>query len=517
MELETRVIHKNRTPISAFSQMVTEEDYNLPEYKPDIMAIIKSRGTISVEEIVPEDDHVMMQGKLTFEVLYQGEGAHPVIDFIKGSMPFRERVNVEGLQATDHVVVSTNVEDMGVVVINSRKLSLRGLTDIHVTVTGSEEAEFPVASTYPPAYQIRREEHTVLKLLEQKRDRMRFKQEISLPKEKDTIQTVLWQDVHLEQTSMRQMGDGIELSAMMCVFVLYRSEKDEVTWHETCIPVTDHVNCDIPGTDGFYQMKLVSVQTSVEAREDLDGEMRNLAAECFADVEATVWQEEKIELLQDAYCMTGELHMHRHREDVWQMAMKNEAQLTGEVNQPLPDTKEALFLCHGHGEVQLQEVKSVAGSIHVAGVCYGEVLYLTTEEAVPFSCAKISIPFSGEIEAGSIQEGDYIDVDASLNRFQCSLVDSGNIHCRGEISLQLMAFHKEEIMVPDDVVEEPLDLDALQRQPGMIGYVVKKGDILWDIAKRFHTTQQELMETNELSGEDLSPGQKLLIMKHIYL
>ena len=33
--------------------------------------------------------------------------------------------------------------------------------------------------------------------------------------------------------------------------------------------------------------------------------------------------EEKIELLQDAYCMTGELHMHRHREDVWQMAMKN--------------------------------------------------------------------------------------------------------------------------------------------------------------------------------------------------
>ena len=80
-----------------------------------------------------------------------------------------------------------------------------------------------------------------------------------------------------------------------------------------------------------------------------------------------------------------------------------------------------------------------------------------------------------------------------------------------------MAFHKEEMMIPDDVVEEPLDLDALQKQPGMIGYVVKKGDELWDIAKRYHTTRQDLIDTNQLSGEELSPGQKLLIMKHIYI
>ena len=124
---------------------------------------------------------------------------------------------------------------------------------------------------------------------------------------------------------------------------------------------------------------------------------------------------------------------------------------------------------------------------------------------------------SGEVEAGGIVEGDLIDVDASLYRLQCSLIDGSNIMCRGEIGLQLMAFHREEWMVPDDLVEEPLDLDYLQKQPGMIGYVVKTGDDLWDIAKRFHTTKQELMETNQLSGETVSAGQKLLVMKHICL
>ena len=168
MELEKRVIHKNKTPITVFSQLVMEDDYNLPEYKPDILNIIKSKGCIYLEEIVPEDEHVTLQGKLTFDVLYQGEGHAKQVDCLRGNIPFRERVNVEGLQASDNVMVSSQVEDMGVVVINSRKLSLRGLVDISLSVAGSQETELPVATDCPKEYQIREQEHTVLKLMEQK-------------------------------------------------------------------------------------------------------------------------------------------------------------------------------------------------------------------------------------------------------------------------------------------------------------------------------------------------------------
>lgn len=517
MELEKRVIHKNKTPITAFAQLVMEDDYNLPEYKPDILNIIKSKGCVYLEEITPEEDHVTLQGKLTFDVLYQGEGNDRQVDCLRGNIPFRERVNVDGLSATDNVMVSTQVEDMGVVVINSRKLSLRGLVDVNVSVAGSQETELPVVMDYPTQYQIREQERTVLKLVEQKRDRMRVKQEISLPKEKDNMESVLWQDVCLEQMAMRQSGEGVEMSAMMCIFVLFQTQKGGLDWYETSVPVTDRIGCEIPGSDGFYQVKILSTQTSLEAREDLDGELRNLAAECFVELEVTVWQEETVQLLEDAYCMTGELQVHRHREDMWQMAMKNQAQLSVEKTWGLAEGKEALYLCNGQGEVRLRDVKAVDGSIHVSGDCNVEVLYLTTEETAPLACAKFSVPFSGEVEAGGIVEGDLIDVDASLYRLQCSLIDGSNIMCRGEIGLQLMAFHREEWMVPDDLVEEPLDLDYLQKQPGMIGYVVKTGDDLWDIAKRFHTTKQELMETNQLSGETVSAGQKLLVMKHICL
>ena len=49
----------------------------------------------------------------------------------------------------------------------------------------------------------------------------------------------------------------------------------------------------------------------------------------------------------------------------------------------------------------------------------------------------------------------------------------------------------------------------------MVGYVVKPGEELWDIAKQFYTTSEAIAETNQLEEETLVPGQILLIMKEM--
>ena len=65
------------------------------------------------------------------------------------------------------------------------------------------------------------------------------------------------------------------------------------------------------------------------------------------------------------------------------------------------------------------------------------------------------------------------------------------------------------------VKEEPLDLEKLQSLPGITGYIVQPGDCLWNIAKRFHTTRKQVIESNNLSGEQLKPGDRLILVKEI--
>jgi hypothetical protein len=42
-------------------------------------------------------------------------------------------------------------------------------------------------------------------------------------------------------------------------------------------------------------------------------------------------------------------------------------------------------------------------------------------------------------------------------------------------------------------------------------YIVKKGDSLWKIAREFNTTIQEIKNSNNLNGNTIYPGQKLII------
>ena len=55
----------------------------------------------------------------------------------------------------------------------------------------------------------------------------------------------------------------------------------------------------------------------------------------------------------------------------------------------------------------------------------------------------------------------------------------------------------------------------LMKQPGIVGYIVKKEEQLWDIARHFHTTEAEIMETNGLKSADVQQGDKLLIVKKV--
>ena len=49
--------------------------------------------------------------------------------------------------------------------------------------------------------------------------------------------------------------------------------------------------------------------------------------------------------------------------------------------------------------------------------------------------------------------------------------------------------------------------------PGITVYIMKPGDTLWNIAKKFYTTVEEIMQMNDLDGDEVSSGTPLLLVK----
>ena len=67
----------------------------------------------------------------------------------------------------------------------------------------------------------------------------------------------------------------------------------------------------------------------------------------------------------------------------------------------------------------------------------------------------------------------------------------------------------------EKIESSEVDEKQLRTQPGMIGYIVKNGEKLWDIAKAHRVTMRQLMELNGLTDETVHPKDKLMIVKTI--
>ena len=95
MELKKKYIHMSHEKGRAMSQVTLDDDYNVPESKPDIVRIITTKGAIHLEEAKAETGHVLLRGNLGFQVLYRSDGEENDIAYLEGEIPFSETVNLD--------------------------------------------------------------------------------------------------------------------------------------------------------------------------------------------------------------------------------------------------------------------------------------------------------------------------------------------------------------------------------------------------------------------------------------
>lgn len=93
------------------------------------------------------------------------------------------------------------------------------------------------------------------------------------------------------------------------------------------------------------------------------------------------------------------------------------------------------------------------------------------------------------------------------------MLDSEEAEVRAVLFLELLAFDELEEQVIEEIATEELDQDTMNALPGIVIYVVQTGDTLWKIGKRYFVPVASIKEMNNLSGNEIHPGEKLLIMK----
>ena len=516
MELIKKNIHMDRIRAQAVSQITLEEDMNIPDQKPDVSSLCFDQACVMIDEVKPCTDYVQVRGRLCFAVLYhtQEEGCGLVT--LDGKIPFEEKMNMQGVQSSDLVQVQNMLEDLSTGIINSRKLSIQAVLTLQAQVQELYDEEAPIGLYGEDSAQYRRTPVEVAQIAICKNDIFRVKEEITLPVNYPNMFQILWSSVTLNDVECKPLEEKLSLQGDAHLFLLYEGEGEEhpVRSFETTLPFSGMLDCHGSRDVMIPDIQCVMSQQELDIRPDLDGEERVIGLEVVLDISIRLYEEEQTELITDIYGVTKELTTISKPASLRRLLSRVNGKM--KVNDHIRIQKREagiLQLLHSQGMVQPDRQEITESGLELWGSLQVKVLYITGADDMPYASTTAQIPYHYTLEIPDIGKEDSCEVRCSVEQLQVTMLDGEEMDVKAVLVFSTIAFRNMPLELIGDVLTAPLDTHKLGALPGMSIYVVKPGDNLWNIGKRYYLPVQRLRELNELSGDELTPGQKLLVVK----
>lgn len=516
VELVKKNIHMNRMKGQAMTQIALEDDVNISDSKPDASKLIYDRGSVTLEEIKAMEDHVTVKGKLHFLVMYLTESDQPTPACLEGSLPFEERLYAEGVQSGDSVNVKWNLEDLTVGLINSRKLSIQALLSLKIGAETMYDEETAVDLYHDEPVEYRRKPLRIAQMTVRKRDIFRIKEELELPQNYPNIFQTIWQSIEPENVEFKALDGKLAVQGELNAFFLYEGEGEEQTIrsYEMKIPFSGAVDCS-----GCEEGMTIDIDYSlghkeVEIRPDFDGEQRVFAIELVMDLDMSLYEEERLDILSGVYGVVKEVE-----------AVSKQAQFKGLLGRPSGKMKVAdrirlgaadtpmIQLLHSEAQVQTESEEIVENGIHIRGTLNVQSLYMGSDAKLPYGSVKGSIPFSYVLEVPDINERCTYRIQNGLEQLAVAMLDSGELDVKAVLTFKAIVFEQRMEEIVTDIMVSELDMNKLSDLPGIVIYIAKEGDSLWDVGKRYYVPISQIKETNDMTSEEIKPGDKLLIVK----
>lgn len=518
MQLIKKNIHMNKCICEGNLQFTLDSDINVTDSKPDIASIIYGSGDIKVDEQHIQGEKLYARGTLLLQVLYQSEGAPSCVVQMQGEIPFSEAVNLSPDCGDGTASLSCVLEDLSVTLIHSRKISVKALVSMDVVVNELRDEECVVGVEDDGEAQQLPCVIDITGIAVDSRDTYRFKDTAVLPAVKPEIAELLLCEAIPGGLDIRLMEDKFSVRGELDIFMIYRPAGEDCTveFYETVLPLNAVFDCSGCRDDMIPDITVNLSQKSFEIQADEDGEERAVAIELLFDVRIRIYEDKRLDVICDIYDPKRSL-VPEYRETMYEkLLMRNCTKLwQNDTIQLGAGAPRVLQICGAGGSVKLDDARVVEGGIHAEGFADIHVFYLAADESRPIWCVKLQIPFSQLIEIKDVDESVRFRVTPVLEQVNATMQGVGDMEVKAGVALNAIVFMPRHERLITDCTEQPTDYGSLQDMPSMTGYIVKDGDTLWDISKRYRTTLTEVMSVNGLESEKVKAGDKLLIIKDI--
>ncbi|MEA4815360.1 MAG: DUF3794 domain-containing protein [Lachnospiraceae bacterium] len=496
-------------------QILLEGDIVVPDIKPDVENILRVSGKVSINNVRAEEGRVNFSGTFNASVIYESGNGKSILNSMNYSSPIDEYIAVEECTRDAKVRLKSNIEHMEYRLINDRKVSIKTVLSVICDVEDEKRCDIVMDAsddgmlkTNTGTIKLQNKEIT-------KTDIIPIKEEFVLPAGKPEIGKIIDSEAMITQKDVKISDGKVQIKGEIKVITIYTPEGEEgiVEVVEHTVPFNGYVEVEgakanMPGGISIY---IDSVET--QSMADSDGEERLIDLAIDLGVILRLFNIEEISIVEDAYSLRHALDIERetirYQVVVCQSVAENSAKGVITIPDRYPDVFRVVKVW---GDIKDYEASVGEGKVNVEGTLGINTLYIGNDDERPVSCVYSEIPFSQEIEAIGAKEGMDVDLNVGIKDILSNMTSERDVEVRAEMDYGSIITEAVEKGVITDIL--PSLEASLPETSSVVIYYVEKGDTLWNIAKKYNTTIEDIAGLNGIKNWDaIYPGQQLIIIK----
>lgn len=515
MQLVKKEIRTNNHKVSKLVQLTIDEDFNVSDSRQDIDKIIISQGQVVIDETEPMVDRIRVKGHVSYKILYSVAKAEGELDSMEGSVGFEETINVDDLLPSYDTSVSCEMEDLNISMIHSRKIAVKGLLQMKIDVTEQDVLEGAEGIENGDNIQCMYKKVPYTRTVADQKDVFRVRELVPIPQSKPNIRKLIWHSVTVNEVETKPLDNKIGIRGELEIFLIYRAEEQmPLQYLNLDIPFNGEVEC-VGSMEGMTaDIGVVLGETQLTVEPDEDGEERILNLEANLELEIRIYQEEELELLGDMFSTTACIDIETENFDYESLLTRNNAK-TRIVERLKRKENQAgiLQVCYVEGTVKVDDTHVTEEGLMVEGAVEVRIVYIAEDDTRPMNSLTGFLPFTYLVEAKDLSPDTIYHVRPTLEQINSIMLGSDEVEIKAVVNLSIIAFAKKQCKIITDMSISEIDYEKMNQLAGIIGYMVQEEDTLWNIAKRYYTSIDSIRKVNQLERDELTPGQKLVIVK----
>ena len=488
-----------------------ELDYILPDYYPDIFRLVRCEVVPVISGYSITDDRLSYELRCDIRILYCSEGGS-ALQCVTQRQNFSKTVelNRSGENLTARLTPKT--DHINFRAVNKRRLDLRGAVSVKISVNG-ETAQEVISDAFGMNIQVRKTpvRFAAKKISAEKTLQLNEEMEIS-PTQSPVMSIINIRCVSPECEKKMISGKLLAKGAVE-MKLLYSCEKDgsgAVEPLSFSLPYSQII--DIDGIDDSFECTVIPEVVSCDITPSADKNAENRIIKCEIELRliCCAVKTASVMLGTDAFStvypcsvLVSEIKAEQIPV-IYDESFRHSAKISEGDN--VPQTIYSMWCTPKNINTRLSEDGK---SVIISGM-------LTYSMAARDNAGMIIMPDKDEAFEETINipdnlSGCTVSAEISVRDVSYNISSEGILSAKSDISAKISAYSCSSInalteISVDDSVKKQRDGDYAIKL-----YFGTENEEVWDIAKRYSTSVNAVIEENDLAGDRLESGGMLLI------